>query len=157
MHIQTQEWKVTEATAWAWKAQHSYQKAQKVNPRFLYLQSFYKVGGICIPKTACLAFSNRLRKVKEHVEESSWKYRRLLILLLWSYCFAYTAAPAVSPSDVLLHLYIYAEDNKMQRIQMNTFKRLLRETLQQPGLHRAALCLTTWIRFNLAPPVVIII
>lgn len=70
MHIQTHEWKMQHKLLLRQLLgpEHSYLKNQKLNPRFLYPRSFYAVAGIRIPKIACLVFSNRLWKVKEHVE-----------------------------------------------------------------------------------------
>lgn len=69
-HSQTQEWKMLRKLLWRQLLgpEHSYLKNQKLNPRFPYPRSFCAVAGICIPKIACLAFSNRLWKVKGHVE-----------------------------------------------------------------------------------------
>lgn len=46
------------------------------------------------------------------------------LALVITLCFVCTAAPAVSPSDMLLHLCTYTEDNKLQKIQMKMLKRI---------------------------------
>lgn len=116
---------------------------------FLYPRSFCAVVGIHIPKIPCLAFSNRLCKVKECV-----KLRRtLLTLLLWSPCVCIHSCTSTIPFRCAAALEL--KYNKMQNTEM--LKRLLKKMMWQLGLHRVVPCLTTWIRFNLAPPAVIII